>query len=143
MNKTIELLRQMQADSLVFFMKVHNFHWHVRGGDFYQVHGATEEIYEQFAKMFDDIAEFIAQMGEKPVVTLSEALQTSKIKEETKTSFISKEVFQAVTADYEYFLENFKKLSELASDNKPVGNYADEQIAHLQKAIWMLKAAQA
>ncbi|MCE3039602.1 Dps family protein [Helicobacter anatolicus] len=145
MNKTIELLRQLQADSLVLFMKIHNFHWNVKGSDFYQVHSATEAIYGEFATMFDDLAELVAQMGEVPVITLSEALQVAKIKEESKKSFTSKEVFAAIAQDYTYLLENFKKLSQFADENndKPVANYADEKISSLQKSLWMLKAAQA
>ncbi|CBG40523.1 Dps family protein [Helicobacter mustelae] len=145
MKRTIELLKQLQADSLVLFMKVHNFHWHVRGTDFHHVHKATEEIYERFADMFDDLAERMIQLGEKPIVTVSEALKISKIKEETKTSFVSREVFHEIIKDYEYLLEHFKKLSELADEikDKPTENYADDEVAYLQKAIWMLKASQA
>lgn len=145
MNKVIELLRQLQADSLVLFVKTHNFHWNVRGSDFYQVHSATEEIYEKFASMFDDLAERIVQLGEKPIVTLQEALQHSKIKEEGKTNFYSKEIFSAIIKDYEYLLENFVALSNLADESKDKTTvaYADEQIAKLQKSLWMLRATQA
>lgn len=145
MNKVIELLRQLQADSLVLFVKTHNFHWNVRGSDFYQVHSATEEIYEKFASMFDDLAERIVQLGEKPIVTLQEALQHSKIKEESKTNFYSKEIFSAIIKDYEYLLENFVALSNLADESKDKTTvaYADEQVAKLQKSLWMLRATQA
>ncbi|RDU73293.1 DNA starvation/stationary phase protection protein [Helicobacter anseris] len=145
MNKVIELLRQLQADSLVLFVKTHNFHWNVRGSDFYQVHSATEEIYENFASMFDDLAERIVQLGEKPVVTLQDALQHSKIKEESKTNFYSKEIFSAIIKDYEYLLENFVALSNLADESKDKTTvaYADEQVAKLQKSLWMLRATQA
>ncbi len=144
MKKTISLLRQLQADSMVLFMKIHNYHWHVRGGDFFQVHAETEKIYDAFADRFDDLAELIVQLGEKPVVTLAEALKTSKIKEESKTSFRSKDIFVAVLKDYEYLLETFIELSK-ASESEGIqisADYANEQIAHLQKSVWMLKAAQ-
>ncbi len=144
MKKTISLLRQLQADSIVLFMKVHNFHWHVRGSDFFQVHAETEKIYEIFADMFDDLAERVVQLGEKPVVTLTEALQTSKIKEESKTTFHSKDIFASILKDYEYLLETFVALSQSADseNDKVTASYADEQVGHLQKSIWMLKAAQ-
>lgn len=139
---TVKLLKQLQADSIVLFMKVHNFHWNVRGSDFYQTHKRTEEIYENFADMFDDLAERIVQLGEKPIVTLTEALKSSNIKEEQKTSFKSKDVFDAILKDFEYLEKEFKKLSDLADkENDPVTNdYANDQLAHFQKAIWMLKA---
>ena len=29
-DKVVENLRKLQADSIVLYMKVHNFHWNVR-----------------------------------------------------------------------------------------------------------------
>ncbi|RDU65859.1 DNA starvation/stationary phase protection protein [Helicobacter didelphidarum] len=138
----MKILKQLQADSLVFFMKVHNFHWNVKGKDFPQVHSATEKIYEEFAEIFDDLAERIIQLGEIPCVTLKEALGVAKIKEESKSDFKSKEVLEAILEDYKYFLSKFQKLSKTASskDDVTTQGYADSQIAHLEKAIWMLKA---
>ena len=106
----IKILKQLQADSLVFFTKTHNYHWNVKGKDFPQVHAATEEIYNQFAEIFDALAERIIQLGDTPYVTLKEVLDKAKIKEESKTSFKSKDVLESVLEDYKYFLKNFKKL---------------------------------
>ncbi|PAF41656.1 Dps family protein [Helicobacter sp. 11S02596-1] len=139
---TVKLLKQLQADSIVLFMKIHNFHWNVKGSDFYHTHKATEKIYEEFADMFDDLAERIVQLGDKPVVTLTEALKTAKVKEETRTDFRSDDVFKGIFQDYEYLEKEFKQLSDLASkenDNVTVA-YADEQTAKLQKSLWMLRA---
>lgn len=140
--KQIEILKQLQADSLVFFMKVHNFHWHVKGRDFPQVHSATQEIYETFADVFDDLAERIIQLGGVPYVTLKDALGIAKVKEESKTTFKSQEVLEAVLEDYKYFLAQFKQLSKIASEAEDIATqgYADSQIAHLEKAIWMINA---
>ncbi|WP_104748802.1 DNA starvation/stationary phase protection protein [Helicobacter cetorum] len=140
--KAVEILKHLQADSIVLFMKVHNFHWNVKGHDFYHVHKATEEIYEEFAEMFDDLAERIVQLGHHPVVTLSEAIKLAHVKEETKTSFHSKEIFEEILKDYEHLEKEFKKLSESAEKDgdKVTTAYADEQLAKLEKSIWMLKA---
>ena len=138
----IKILKQLQADSLVFFTKTHNYHWNVKGKDFPQVHAATEEIYNQFAEIFDALAERIIQLGDTPYVTLKEVLDKAKIKEESKTNFKSKDVLESVLEDYKYFLKNFKKLSEVAAkeNDTTTQGLADSQVAHLEKAIWMLNA---
>ena len=82
------------------------------------------------------------QICGKPYVTLEDMLKAAKIKEESKTSFNSKEVLKAILSDYEYFLKAFEGLSEeaeKAGDNVTQG-YADDKVGELQKAIWMLKA---
>ncbi|WP_163566190.1 Dps family protein [Helicobacter suis] len=141
--KTVDLLKQLQADSLVLFVKLHNFHWNVKGSDFFPVHKFTQEVYEGFADMFDDLAERVVQLGHVPVVTLSEALELAHVKEESKHHFHSKEVFEAILKDYEHLEEHFKELSEVADHAKDAVTtaYADEQLAKLQKSIWMLKAS--
>ncbi|PAF47094.1 DNA starvation/stationary phase protection protein [Helicobacter sp. 12S02634-8] len=139
---SVKILKQLQADSIVLFMKVHNFHWNVKGSDFYNTHKATEGIYENFADMFDDLAERIVQLGDKPVVTLSEALKLTKVKEETRSDFRSSDVFKGILQDYEYLEKEFRQLSDTAEkeNDKVTVAYADEQTAKLQKALWMLKA---
>ena len=141
-SKVIEQLRIMQADSIVLYMKVHNYHWNVRGSDFPQAHKALEEIYDEFADMFDDLAERVAQLGGTPVVTLSEALKVTKIKEETKTSFTSKETLKEVLKIYEQLETDFETLASLAEKegDRVTTAYCDDKISGLQKAIWMVNA---
>lgn len=141
-DKVVENLRKLQADSIVLYMKVHNFHWNVRGSDFPQVHKALEEIYEKFADMFDDLAERVIQLGGTPVVTLAEAIKISKIKEETKATFTSKEILKEVLKIYNNLHEDFESLAKLADkdDDRVTASYCDDKLAELEKALWMLNA---
>lgn len=138
----VDILKQIQADSIVFYMKLHNLHWNVKGLLFKPIHEMTEGIYEGFADIFDDVAERAIQLGGNPYVTLESALKASKIKEESKTSFKGEEVLKIVLKDFEYFLTSFKQLAdeaEKAGDSTSV-DYANGAIAKLEKDIWMLKA---
>ncbi|RDU68189.1 DNA starvation/stationary phase protection protein [Helicobacter cholecystus] len=143
--KTIEVLKQIQADSIVFFMKTHNYHWNVKGANFPQIHAATQEIYENFADIFDDVAERIIQLGGIPYVTLADTLKASKIVEESKQNFSANEVLDGVLKDYKYFEGIFKELSKIADENgdKVTAGFADEKVGQLQKALWMLNAQKA
>ena len=142
MSKIVEILKQIQADASVFYIKVHNYHWSVKGMDFHPTHAATQEIYEKYADVFDDVAERVLQLGGMPYVTMSDLLKNAKVKEESATSFSSKQIAQAILSDYEYFLESFSVLSSEAdkAGDKVSAAYADDKVAELQKAIWMLKA---
>lgn len=141
-KKVVESLKQIQADSLVFYMKIHNLHWNVEGLMFRAVHEATDKIYESFAEVFDDVAERVIQLGEKPYVTLTDILKNAKIKEESATKFKAEQVLKIVLADFEYFVRQFKELSNLAdeSGDKVTADYANGKLAELEKSIWMLKA---
>ncbi|MCI5968831.1 Dps family protein [Helicobacter sp.] len=142
MHKVTQSLKQIQADSAVFYIKLHNYHWNVKGGDFYPVHRALEEMYNGIAKQMDDVAERILQIGEKPFVTLKDMLATSRIQEDSATCFDSKTILTKILPDYEYFLQAFKELSDTAGavNDKASVALADEKIASLEKAVWMLRA---
>ncbi len=142
MKDVIALLKSLQADSTVLFMKLHNFHWNVKGMDFHPVHGATEEMYDQFADLLDDLAERVLQLGDKPFVTLKAVLANARIKEEEASSFTSKVIVESLLKDYEFLAGEFKKLSKLADEagDKVTAALADDKVAAFEKSIWMLKA---
>ena len=142
MKNVVELLKSLQADSTVMFMKLHNFHWNVKGMDFHPVHAKTEEMYDGFADLLDDLAERVLQLGDKPLVSLASILKSARIKEEEASSFTSKAIAEAVLKDYEFLASEFKKLSKMADDagDKVTAGFADEKVGAFEKSIWMLKA---
>ena len=133
-------LKQLMADAMVMFSKLHNYHWNVKGLHFYAMHDKTEQAYNQFAVMYDDLAERLLQLGEKPLVTLKDILATAKIEEDAKTDFNAEYVIKALLHDYNYFLKAFQALSDAAKDDATTMAYADEQVSMLEKEIWMLNA---
>lgn len=141
MSKVVQLLQQIQADSLVFYTKLHNLHWNVEGLMFKPIHEATEKIYDEFADLFDDVAERIIQLGGNPYVTLSDILKNAKVKEEASTKFQPAQVLKIILDDFEYFLKSFKELSDVADElkDKVTADYANGVLANLEKEIWMLK----
>ena len=141
--KTINKLKQVQADAMVMHIKLHNLHWNVRGLAFYQIHEMTEGMYTAMATLFDDVAERILQLGQKPLVTMAQAVEYSHIEEVEQTDFEAREVLEIIKIDYLHFLYEFKELSNFAAelnDTTTIG-FADEHIAKLEKDIWMLKAS--
>ncbi|MDA3967125.1 MULTISPECIES: Dps family protein [Helicobacter] len=142
MSKVVQTLKQIQADSAVFYIKLHNYHWNVVGMDFHPVHKALEEMYDDITDLMDDCAERILQLNEKPYVTLKDMLSASKIAEESATKFDSKTILKAILPDYEMFLKNLRELSDIAGEanDKATVALADEKIASLEKFLWMLKA---
>ncbi len=139
---TINQLKLIQADAQVYFMKLHNIHWNVTGMMFLPVHQLTETLYNEFAVIFDDLAERQLQLGQKPVLTMANALEISRIKETNESSFTSKQALELILADNEYFLSAFKDLASTADESNDATTvaYADEKVAWLEKEIWQLKA---
>lgn len=142
MSKVISQLNQIQADAHALYVKIHNYHWNVKGMDFHPVHSYTEGVYNDMSELYDDAAERAIILGGKALLTIDELVKTTKIKTETGTSFKSKEVVEKIIADFEYLLKSFKELSELAgeADDKGTEAFADDKVAKLEKDLWMLNS---
>lgn len=142
MNEIVSDLKKIQANSHVMYLKMHNYHWNVGGIDFMHVHEYLEGIYTQFGILFDDIAERILQLNEKPLTQISEYASTATIKEDSKTDFDSAYVMKSVKEDVGIFIKDFKTLSEKAGKVNDSGTVmiCEDQIATLEKQLWMIKS---
>lgn len=142
MSKVVSQLKQIQADAHALVIKVHNYHWNVKGMDFHPVHLQTEEIYNTMSVLYDDAAERVIQLGDKPHLTMTQLMKATKIQEETKDSFRSKEVVENIIKDFKYLCKTFGKLSTAAegANDKTTAAFADDNVALLEKQIWMLGA---
>ena len=60
-------LNQQVANLSVLYVKLHNFHWFVKGQNFFQLHEKFEELYDEVTEIYDEVAERILMIGEKPV----------------------------------------------------------------------------
>lgn len=132
-------LNNILADANVMHTKLHNYHWNVKGMQFYGLHLKTEEFYGTFAMIYDDVAERILQLGGKPLVTLKQILAATRIKEEERTDFSANDVIKGILEDFKFFHGEFKALSEISTDVTTTA-YADEKVAMLEKEIWMLRS---
>lgn len=141
-NKIIELLNNNLANILLLYIKLHNYHWNVRGMNFKQVHELTESYYEYFAKQYDDVAERILQLAGKPFSSMKDYLNNASLKEDSGNDFDGKYVLNSVLKDFELLNAQFEGISKTASEinDIPTSNIADENVAWLEKQIWMIKA---
>ncbi|MFA7070837.1 MAG: DNA starvation/stationary phase protection protein, partial [Sulfurimonas sp.] len=140
MSSVIKQLNQIQADAHALYVKLHNYHWNVKGMDFHPVHNYTEEVYNQMSVLYDDTAERAIILGGAALLTIDDLAKTTNIKTETGSSFNSKEITNSIKADFTYLLGEFKKLSDLAgeADDKGTEAFADDNTAELEKSLWML-----
>jgi len=142
-NKLIELLNKNLANLQLFYVKLHNYHWNVKGMNFKPVHEMTEAYYDYFAEQYDELAERIVQLGGKPLATLNDYLKNASLKEESKKTFYVKYVLGSVLSDFKLLNDDFKEISKVAGENGdvPSSNIADENVAWLEKQIWMINVS--
>lgn len=139
MNKVCQSLNTLLADSLVFYVKLHNYHWNIRGIHFKAIHEATEELYEHFAVFYDDVAERILQLGDKPYVTMRSALEHAELKEESRDSFDVQEVLEGVTGDLTYIHQRLENLASDPATDPVTQDFCNSSMAFIEKKLWMIQ----
>ena len=118
MSKVVTQLNQIQADAHALFVKFHDYHWYVKGIQFFSVHEYTEKAYEDMAEIFDDVAERAIQLGGRAITKIEELNKLAHPKTDNKDSYTPTEVLKGVLAEYEHLLGEFKKLEEVAEEAK-------------------------
>lgn len=143
MSKVTEKLLQIQADAHSLWIRFHNYHWNVKGLQFWAIHNYTEEAYEAMAKLFDDVAERTLQLKEKALVCPKALVENAKVPKIDNDCFTATQVLELIKEDYKYLLNEFKALDDLASkaEDTTTSNLAQDKIAELEKALWMLDSA--
>ena len=137
----VEKLNILLADFNVLYHKLQNFHWYIKGKDFFVVHSKLEEYYDNVKESVDEIAEHILMIGGQPEATLESYLKLSKIKEAPAGEITSDKVYEEVINDFEYLLKSVIDIKKSADD---VSDYLtsalmDDYIKNFTKSLWMLK----
>jgi len=142
MSNVISQLRKIQANSHLLFVTFHNYHWNVKGMQFFPIHEMTQKLYESMSEIFDDTAERILQLGGEPLVTLVEISKEASIQEEIERSFEAKVVVERVAKALEESKKEWLSLSKLAEEVRDTTTMAmaDEKVAELEKQLWMFKS---
>lgn len=135
-----ELNKQVATWS-VMYTKLHNFHWYVKGPQFFTLHAKFEELYNEATLHMDEIAERLLTLGGKPVATLAEHLEMSDVKEATGKESTDQMV-SSVVKDFDTIMKSLKKgMDEAAKDEDDMTeDLLNAVYQSIEKHQWMLNA---
>jgi starvation-inducible DNA-binding protein len=136
-----KILNKQVANWGLLYVKFHNFHWYVKGTEFFSLHIKFEELYNQAHIYLDELAERLLAIEGKPYATMKEYLAESSLKE-AKGSESAQQMIQGIVADCEMLLEELDesmKVAEEAEDETTVDLLLEIHAA-LEKQRWMFKA---
>lgn len=145
MENIIKELNQFLVDLNVFYRKLQNYHWNIKGRDFFVVHSKLEEYYNEINESIDEVAEFILTKNGEPLGTMKEYLEIAKITEAENKKINSEEVFTKIIKDFNYLLNNVKNIKKEADKIEDVetSTFMDKFIEDYNKKLWMLKQTMA
>lgn len=141
MEDILNNLNTFLCDLNVFYRKLQNYHWNIKGKDFFTVHAKLEEYYDEVNELVDEIAEHILALGGQPLGTLKDYINSTKIIEAENKKVDSTHIFNEIIKDYTTLLQdavNIKNTADTNSEHK-TSALMDNIIEDYNKKLWMLK----
>ncbi|MEK5479327.1 Dps family protein [Paenibacillus sp. FSL R5-0407] len=129
------------ANWTVLYTKLHNFHWFVKGPNFFTLHEKFEELYNEAAANIDELAERLLAIGGKPVATLRDSLSVASLSEAAGGE-APEAMVAAIVADFTTLQGELKQGMEAAEEaqDEATGDLLLGILSSLEKHNWMLNA---
>ncbi|MED0679891.1 Dps family protein [Aneurinibacillus thermoaerophilus] len=139
MKNVTEVLNRQIANWTVLYVKLHNYHWYVKGSQFFTLHAKFEEFYTEAAGYIDELAERLLALKGAPVATMRECLELASVKEATNQED-AREMVQTLVNDFEQINKELKEGMELTEkeNDEVTGDMLLAIHSSLEKHIWML-----
>lgn len=143
MSKLFDALNQVVATQNVLYIRLHQFHFYVKGPHFFTLHEKWEEMYDGVTADMDEVAERLIQLGGEPVATLQKSLDQSVIKEnEADKNLSDREMVEATLVDlkaYRNLAIETRQAAEAEKDEVTIDIFVGLQ-SSIDLNIWFLEA---
>jgi len=138
-SQIVEMLNKQVANWNVLFVKLHKFHWYVKGPVFFTLHLKFEELYNEAALHVDELAERVLSIGGKPLATMKEYLAVSSIRE-GEDGLSAQQMVKETADDFRTIIAEVERGMALAEE---AGDEATSDMllairSSLEKHVWML-----
>lgn len=140
-EKLIDIVNKQIANWNVLYVKLHNYHWYVKGPQFFTLHTKFEELYNEAALHIDELAERLLALGGKPLATMKDYLAVASV-HEAKGNEAAEEMVAEIVRDFETMIKELKAGMDYAGEigDETTGDMLLGIHQSLEKHVWMLKS---
>jgi starvation-inducible DNA-binding protein len=141
LSETIENLNKQVANWAIIHVKLHHYHWNVKGENFFALHQKFETLYDYAADQLDLMAERILALGGRPLGTMKSYLELTSLRESSgRESY--RDMVGHITNDFVKIAGEIKEAIATSQNEKDeaTASLLTETVTELEKQIWMLKA---
>lgn len=133
-------LNTLLADYMVYYQKLRNYHWNVRGHEFFKLHEQFEQAYLQSAEWADDLAERVLALGDRPLSTLNDHVNHARIDEDPESPG-AEQMVRNLVEDIQTLNSHARDLAEKAEEDhdRTTTNLLDDIIDMQEERLWMFK----
>ncbi|WP_374524732.1 Dps family protein [Sphingopyxis sp.] len=137
-----DALNALLADSFALYLKTKNYHWHVQGPQFRELHLLFDEQAGQILATTDLIAERVRKNGAATLRSIGDVARRQSIKDDDAASVAADAMVRALAADNRTLLAQIKETKAAAEADGDIATsgLADGWADETQQRIWFLEA---
>ena len=135
-------LNGLLADHMALFFKTKNFHWHVAGPRFRDLHLLFDEHATEIQGQVDLIAERVRKNQATTLTSLAKLIEHARIKGQDSATLAPEDMLRELRDDNQQLVASLKELKELADkagDNASAG-LIDGWTDMAEQRAWFLGA---
>jgi starvation-inducible DNA-binding protein len=142
LNNVASELSIFLANTYALALKTQNYHWNVKGSEFYSLHKLFEAQYESMHDAADQLAERIRMLGSYAPGGFAEFAKLTNITDAKRNASV-REILQDLVASHEAVI---KQANEVLVAANSAGDYATAdmivgRIEEHDKHAWMLTSS--
>lgn len=140
-RRMTDSLNVLLANYQVHYQKLRNYHWNVKGHDFFDLHVELEQQYQEAQANIDLIAERVRVFHQRPLSTFAEYLEQSTLKEDPVVPS-SDRMVKNLLADYVTLVDRMCDTVDLTVELADPGTESMVKgfIKQVEQHHWMLSA---
>lgn len=141
MEKLIQQMKELLADTFAFRLKTQYYHWNIEGPDFAQYHDFLGNLYQEVDKAADETAEKIRSLDSYAPGSFQRYLELTTIQaDDTITSAL--EMLNRVRIDNDILRNKLKQVRNTAEAEEEFGlvNFLEGRLDVHDKHAWMLRS---
>lgn len=137
-----DALNALLADSFALYLKTKNYHWHVQGPRFRELHLLFDEQATQILGITDLIAERVRKNGAATLRSIGDVSRRQSIKDDDATSVTADAMVRTLAEDNRTLLAQLKEVKTAAEAEGDIATsgLVDAWADETQQRIWFLEA---
>ena len=138
----VSALNGALADTMALYFKTKNFHWHVKGPRFRDLHLLFDEQAIELRDQIDAIGERVRKLGEVTLTSIGSVARATQVKDQDSTDLDGDAMVKELHDDNVAMikrLKGMKPLAEEAGDNATDG-LLDDWTDMAEERAWFLKS---
>ena len=136
----VSALNGALADTVALYFKTKNFHWHVAGPRFRDLHVLFDEQAAQLVGTVDDLGERVRKNDEYTLTSIGSVAKATRIKDQDDVALTADAMVKELRDDNKTLhgrLLEVKEAAEEAGDNATSG-VVDDWIDECEERVWFL-----